>query len=58
MQMQGHSMFVSQIEDAMRPLIGIVESSEIKRFGLFQANEIYDRLLPYYKMGNGIPEPG
>lgn len=58
MQMQENSMFVSQIEDAMRPLIGIAESSEIKRFGLQQADGIYDRLFPYRRMGNGVPEPG
>ncbi len=58
MQVQENSMFVFQIEDAMRPLVGIVESVEIKRFGLQQANEIYDRLLPYRNMGNGVPEPG
>jgi hypothetical protein len=58
MQMQENSMFVSQIEDAMRPLIGIAESSEIKRFGPQQADGIYDRLFPYRRMGNGVPEPG
>jgi hypothetical protein len=58
LQMQENSMFVSQIEDAMRPLIGIAESSEIKRFGLQQADGIYDRLFPHRRMGNGVPEPG
>lgn len=58
MQLQEYSMFVSQIEDAMRPLIGVVESPEIKKFCLQQADEIYDGLFPFRRMGNGIPEPG
>jgi len=52
-----NSLFVTQIVEAMRPLIGVIESSEIKKYGLQEASMIYDRLLPYRTMSNGIPQP-
>jgi hypothetical protein len=57
-QIEGHSLFVIRIEEAMRPLLGVVESSEIKKYGLQAANSIYDNLFPYRNMSNGIPHPG
>jgi hypothetical protein len=56
--MQEYSLFITQIEEAMRPLVGVIESSEIKKFGLQEASAIYDRLLPYRNGSNGIPDPG
>ncbi len=34
MQVQESSLFVSQIMEAMRPLIGSIENAEIRKFGL------------------------
>jgi hypothetical protein len=59
MQVQDRSLFVDQVVDAMRPLIGFIESAEIRKFGLEQAGVIYDRLLPDRHLGaNGVPHPG
>lgn len=58
MQIQEHSLFVDQIVDAMRPLVGSIESAEIRKYGLAQASAIYDRLLPERHLNNGIPHPG
>ena len=57
-QIEEHELFVMRIEEAMRPLLGVVESSEIKKYGLQAANSIYDNLFPYRNMSNGIPHPG
>ena len=57
-QIEEYSLFVMRIEEAMRPLLGIIESSEIKKYGLQAANSIYDNLFPYRNMSNGIPHPG
>ena len=57
-EIQEHSLFVMRIEEAMRPLLGVVESSEIKKYGLQAANSIYDELFPYRNMSNGILHPG
>jgi hypothetical protein len=57
-QIEEHSLFVTRIEEAMRPLLGVIESSEIKKYGLQAANSIYDNLFPYRNMSNGIPHPG
>ena len=58
MQVPEHSLFVEQIMDAMRPLIGSIEGAEIRKFGLAQASAVYDRLLPERHLNNGIPHPG
>ncbi len=58
MQIQERSLFVDQIVDAMRPLVGSIEGAEIRKYGLAQASAIYDRLLPDRNLGNGIPHPG
>ena len=42
----------------MRPLIGIIENAEIRKFGLAEASAIYDRLLPLWIDGSGVPNPG
>ena len=52
-----HSLFVSQIADAMRPLIGVVEPVEIQLHGLDAAHHVYDQLLPHRHTGNGVPDP-
>jgi hypothetical protein len=54
---QEHSLFVSQIADAMRPLIGVVDPAEIQYHGLDAAHSVYDQLLPHRHMGNGVPDP-
>jgi hypothetical protein len=54
---QDHSLFVSQIADAMRPLIGVVEPAEIQLHGLDAAHHVYDQLLPHRHTGNGVPDP-
>jgi hypothetical protein len=56
--MQVYSLFTARIEEAMRSLLGSIESAEIRKYGLQAANAIYDDLLPYRQMGNGIPHPG
>ena len=56
--MQEYSLFITRIEEAMRPLLGSIESAEIRKYGLQAANAIYDDLFPYRNMGNGIPNPG
>ncbi|MBA2397002.1 MAG: hypothetical protein H0V70_30135 [Ktedonobacteraceae bacterium] len=56
-QINQHSLFVSQIEQAMRALVGSIEDAEIRKYGLQAASDIYDRLLPYRNMSNGIPQP-
>lgn len=56
--MQEYSLFITRIEEAMRSLLGTIESAEIRKYGLQAANAIYDDLLPYRNMGNGIPNPG
>lgn len=58
MQVPERSLFVEQIMDAMRPLIGSIEGAEIRKFGLAQASAVYDRLLPERHLNNGIPHPG
>ena len=58
MSIQERSLFVDQIVDAMRPLIGSIEVAEIRKFGLAQASVIYDRLLPERHLNNGVPHPG
>ncbi len=58
MAIQERSLFVDQIVDAMRPLIGSIEGAEIRKFGLAQASLIYDRLLPERHLNNGVPHPG
>ncbi len=58
MQVQERSLFVDQIVEAMRPLIGSIENAKIREFGLNQASAIYDRLLPDAYLNNGIPNPG
>ncbi len=57
-QIEEHSLFVTQIEQAMRPLIGSIEGAEIRKFGLAEASAIYDRLLPQWNRGSGVPNPG
>lgn len=57
-QIQEHSLFVTQIVEAMRPLIGSIEGAEIRKFGLAEASAIYDRLLPQWDRGSGVPNPG
>src|SRR5712692_7997532 len=56
--MQEYSLFITRIEEAMRSLLGSIESAEIRKYGLQAANAIYDDLFPYRNMGNGIPNPG
>ena len=56
--MQEYSLFITRIEEAMRSLIGSIESAEIRKYGLQAAHEIYDDLFPYRNRGNGIPNPG
>jgi len=56
-QIHEHSHFVSQIEAAMRPLIGSIEGAEIRKAGLAEASAIYDRLLPFWNSGSGVPNP-
>lgn len=58
MQIPENSLFVVSIMDAMRPLIGSIESAEIRKFGLAQASAIYDRFLAERHLGNGVPHPG
>jgi hypothetical protein len=47
------TMFVQQIEEAMRPLVGIVDVTIIHQHGLNAAYEAYDRLKDY--PGSGVP---
>ena len=54
---QDHSLFVSQIADAMRPLIGVIDPAEIHLHGLDAAHYVYDQLLPHRHTGNGVPDP-
>jgi hypothetical protein len=54
---QDHSLFVSQIADAMRPLIGVVDPAEIQQHGLDAAHSVYDQLLHQRHLGNGVPDP-
>ena len=56
--MQEYSLFITRIEEAMRSLLGSIESAEIRKYGLQAANAIYDDLFPYRNMGSGIPNPG
>jgi len=56
-QIEEHSLFVTHIEQAMRSLLGSIEDAEIRKYGLQAAGAIYDRLLPYRNMSNGIPQP-
>jgi hypothetical protein len=58
MQVPVRSLFVDQIIDAMRPLIGSIEQAKVREYGLAQAGIIYDRLLPDRQLGNGVPHPG
>ncbi len=46
--MPENSLFVTQIADAMFPLIGIVDNTDIKAYGLQSASSIYDRLVEDY----------
>src|SRR6266487_3941494 len=57
-QIEEHSLFVMQVEQAMRLLIGSIEDAEIRKYGLQAANTIYDHLFPHRNMSNGIPHPG
>jgi len=41
-QIEEYSLFVTRIEEAMRPLLGVIESSEIKKYSLQAANSIYE----------------
>jgi hypothetical protein len=52
-----HSPFVMQIVEAMKPLVGVIESSEVRKYGLQEASNIYDRLLPHRTFSNGVPPP-
>lgn len=54
---QEHSLFVTQIEEAMRSLIGVIDNAEVKTYGLQVASAIYDRLLNDWQASNGIPDP-
>ncbi len=56
-QIEEHSLFVTQIEQAMRSLMGSIEDAEIRKYGLQAAGAIYDRLFPCRNMSNGIPQP-
>jgi len=57
--MQEYSDFIEQIVAAMKPLIGSIETSEVRKYGLEAASVVYDRLIPHWNTGggSGMPNP-